>query len=221
MNKMTERPLPPSAEQRPHSFEHHGETVEDPYAWLRDKGYPDVTDENVLSYLNAENAFFDAAMEPHRPLVDRLFEEMKGRIKEDESSVPIRDGDWLYWWKFEPGAQYRAWYRRKVTPPHQGGGSEAELIYDEPAEAEGKEYFRLGALEVSPDGKLLATMVDASGSERFVLKIRDLATGEDVETITEVGIGSPVWSSDSKSVIFTEVNDNWRSYRARYHRLGT
>ncbi|HEU4810244.1 MAG TPA: prolyl oligopeptidase family serine peptidase, partial [Sphingomicrobium sp.] len=215
MNETIAIPKPPKAEQRAHSISHHGETVEDPYAWLRDQGYPNVTDEHVLSYLKAENAYFDRWKAPHETLLETLFEEMKGRIKEDESSVPIRDGDWLYWWKFEPGAQYRGWYRKPVA------GGQDKLIYDEPKEAEGKDYFRLGALETSPDGRLLATMIDASGSERFVLKIRDIATGEDIETITEVGIGSPVWSSDSKGIVFTEVNDNWRSYRARYHRLGT
>ncbi len=215
MNKPTDLPPPPSAEQRPHSLEHHGQRIEDPWAWLRDKGYPDVTDPDVLGYLKAENAYFEAAMKPHRALVDQLFAEMKGRIKEDESSVPIRDGDWLYWWAFKPGAQYRCWYRKAAA------GGDDQLIFDEPAEAEGKEYFRLGALEVSPDGRLIATLIDDNGAERFTLRIRDIASGEDVETITEVGIGSPVWTSDSGGIVFTEVNDNWRSYRARYHRLGT
>ena len=94
------------------------------------------------------------------------------------------------------------------------------MIFDEPVEAEGKDYFRLGALEVSPDGKLVATLADYDGSERFELRIRDLATGKDIETITRVGIGQPVWASDSAGIVFTEVNDHWRSYRARYHRLG-
>jgi oligopeptidase B len=95
------------------------------------------------------------------------------------------------------------------------------VIFDEPAEAEGKAYFRLGAMAVSPDGRLAATLVDDDGSERFDLRIRDLATGKDIETVTAVGIGAPVWTSDSKGIVFTEVNDKWRSYRARYHRLGT
>jgi oligopeptidase B len=95
------------------------------------------------------------------------------------------------------------------------------VLLDEPVEAEGREYFRLGALEVSPDGKLLATLADYDGSERFELRIRNLATGKDIESVTKVGIGQPVWTSDSGGVVFCEVNDNWRSYRARYHRLGT
>ena len=212
MDQPISLPVPPKAEQRPYSYEAHGVTIEDPWHWLRQ--YPEVTDPDVLAYLTAENSYFDAWASQHRALIDGLFEEMKGRIKEDDSSVPLKDGDYLYWWAFTPGAQYRTWYRR----PAAGGAD--QVIFDEPAEAEGKDYFRLGALEVSPDGKLLATLTDDNGSERFHLKIRDLATGKDIETVTEVGIGQPVWTSDSGGIVFTEVNENWRSYRARYHRLG-
>nr|NUR36923.1 S9 family peptidase [Sphingomonas sp.] len=214
MDKPVTLPAPPKAEQRPFSYERHGVTIEDPWHWLRDQNYPNVSDPDVLAYLHAENDYFEGWKKQHQELIDTLFEEMKGRIKEDESSVPIRDGDFLYWWGFKPGAQYRTWYRRPVR------GGDDQTIFDEPVEAEGKEYFRLGAMEVSPDGKLLATLADYDGSERFELRIRDLATGKDVETVTKVGIGQPVWTSDSAGVVFTEVNDNWRSYRARYHRLG-
>ena len=205
---------PPKAEQRPYSFEHHGVTIEDPWHWLRDPKYPDVDDPGVLSYLKAENSYFEGWKAQHQELIDKLFEEMKGRVKEDESSVPLRDGDWLYWWAFKKGAQYRTWYRKPVS------GGDDQVLLDEPVEAEGREYFRLGALEVSPDGKLLATLADYDGSERFELRIRDIGTGKDIETVTKVGIGQPVWTSDSSGVLFCEVNDNWRSYRARFHRLG-
>ena len=205
---------PPKAEQRPYSFEHHGVTIEDPWHWLRDPKYPDVDDPGVLSYLKAENSYFEGWKAQHQELIDKLFEEMKGRVKEDESSVPLRDGDWLYWWAFKTGAQYRTWYRKPVS------GGDDQVLLDEPVEAEGREYFRLGALEVSPDGKLLATLADYDGSERFELRIRDIGTGKDIETVTKVGIGQPVWTSDSSGVLFCEVNDNWRSYRARFHRLG-
>jgi oligopeptidase B len=215
MTKARDLPPPPRAEQRPYSYERHGYRVEDPWFWLKDQGYPKVDDADVLAYLKAENAYFEAAMKPHSGLVETLFQEMKGRMKEDESSVPVRDGDWLYWWAYRPGAQYRTWYRK----PAAGGAD--QVFFDVVAEAEGKAYFRLGAIEVSPDGKLAATLVDDDGSERFDLRIRDLATGKDVETVTSVGIGEPVWTSDSKGVVFNEVNVNWRSYRARYHRLGT
>ena len=214
MDKPTEIPAPPVAEQRPYSYERHGVTIEDPWHWLRDPKYPEVDDPDVLAYLHAENAYFETWAGKQKELIEQLFEEMKGRIKEDDSSVPIRNGDWLYWWAFKPGAQYRSWYRKRI------GGGEDELIFDEPVEAHGGNYFRLGALEVSPDGKLLATLADYDGSERFQLRIRDLSTGKDIETVTTVGIGQPVWTSDSAGIVFTEVNDNWRSYRARYHRLG-
>ena len=214
MEESPTRPAPPIAPTKPHTHEAHGESWDDPWAWLRDPKYPAVEDVEVLDYLKAENAYFEAWKKEHQPLLDELFAEMKGRIKEDDRSVPIKDGDWLYWWAFEAGAQYRLWYRKPVA-----GGAD-ELLYDEPAEAAGRDYFRLGALEVSPDGKLMATLADYDGSERFELRIRDIASGKDIETVTKVGIGDPVWSADSKGVAFTEVNDQWRSYRARYHRLG-
>lgn len=214
MDKPSEFPVPPSAEQRPYSYERHGVTVNDPWHWLRDPKYPQVESPDVLAYLGAENDYFGSWKKRHQSLIDQLFEEMKGRIKEDDSSVPIRDGRYLYWWAFKAGAQYRTWYRKALD------GTGEEIIFDEPVEASGKEYFRLGAIEPSPDGKLLATLVDDNGSERFHLRVRDLATGKDLETITEVGIGQPVWTSDSAGLVFTEVNEHWRSYRARYHRLG-
>ena len=207
-------PPPPIAERRPHKHRAHGVEWQDDWHWLRDPAYPEVKDEAVLDYLKAENAYFEAAMKPHEGLIETLFEEMKGRIKDDDKSVPIRDGDWLYWWEFEKGTQYRDWYRKAVA-----GGAD-QLIYSENKEAEGREYFRLGALSVSPDGRLLAALADADGSERFTLIVRDLATGKDIETVTTVGIGQPVWTSDSAGLVFTEVNDQWRSYRARYHRVG-
>ena len=207
-------PPPPVAACKPHSATFHGVTIDDDWAWIRDPGYPEVTDTEVLDYLKAENAFFEAAMAPHADLVESLFLEMKGRIKEDDSSPPLKDGEWLYWSAFKEGTQYRLWYRKPV------GDGDDQLIFDENAEAEGKEYFRLGAFAVSPDGRLLATLVDDDGSERFKLVVRDLGTSENIETVTAVGIGQPVWTSDSAGLVFTEVNDQWRSYRARYHRIG-
>ena len=207
-------PSPPIAERRPHTNSAHGVEWTDDYAWLRDPNYPEVNDPAILDYLKAENAYFEAAMAPHAALVEELFEEMKGRIKEDDSSVPVRDGEWLYWSAFKQGTQYRDWYRKRID------GGDDQLIYSENAEAEGKEYYRLGAFAVSPDGTKLATLADDDGSERFKLIVRDLGTGKDLETVTEVGIGQPVWRADSAGLVFTEVNDQWRSYRARYHRLG-
>jgi oligopeptidase B len=209
-------PAPPIAAVRPHSYTRHGVTVEDPYFWLKDQGYPQVDDADVLGYLKAENAYFEAAMQPLAPLVETLFAEMKGRLKEDDASVPQKDGDWLYWWAFRPGGQYRIWYRKPAS-----GTGETQVILNEPAEAEGKEYFRLQVLEPSPDGRLLAWASDASGAERFTLRIRDLATGRDIETVNTTTNGAVAWSADSKGIVFTEVNENWRTFRALHHILGT
>jgi oligopeptidase B len=206
---------PPVAERRPHSYERHGITVEDPYFWLKDQKYPVIDEPDVLAYLREENGYFEAAMAPHADLVDTLFAEMKGRLKEDDASVPQKDGDWLYWWAFKPGGQYRIWYRKPVA------GGEPRVLLDEPAEAEGHDYFRLQVLSVSPDGKLAAWSSDTNGSERFVLKIRDLTTDTDIETVSAITNGAVAWSADSASIAYTEVNENWRTYRARLHVLGT
>ena len=105
----TATPVAPVAAKKPHSFTHHGVTVSDDYAWLRDPGYPEVTDKQVLAHLDAENAWFEARMAAHKPLIETLFTEMRGRIKEADKSVPQKDGDWLYWREFEEGAEYRKW----------------------------------------------------------------------------------------------------------------
>ena len=125
---------PPIAQRKPHEQEAHGVRWTDDWHWLRDPNYPDVQDQEILDYLKAENAYFEAAMKPHEGLVEELFQEMKGRIKEDDSSVPMRDGDWLYWTEFKTGTQYRLWYRKPAN-----GGGEAQLLLDENAEAEGHE----------------------------------------------------------------------------------
>ena len=206
---------PPQADQRPHSFTIHGQTVEDPYAWLKDPDYPDVTDPDILAYLEAENAYFEGVMAPHQPLVDRIFEEMKGRIKEDESSVPQKDGDWLYWTAFETGGQYRLWWRKPVA------GGPDELLLSEPALAEGHEYFRLGAFAVSNDGTKLAYAVDDSGAERFEIRVKDLLTGEHLPDVIPGMLSDIVWTADDTGFLYGLANDQWRTDNARLHRLGT
>ncbi|WP_439534393.1 S9 family peptidase [Polymorphobacter sp.] len=205
---------PPVAGERPSSRVWHGETVSDPWAWLRDPGYPKVSDPEVLAYLEAENRWYEAHMAPLKPLVATLFEELKGRVTPDESSVPVKDGAYEYWWAFETGGQYRQWWRRPV------GGGVDELLLSEPALAAGKDYFRLAGIKVSPDGLLLAYAYDDNGAERFTLKVRDIASGADVATVATTSIGVPEWTADSRALAWTEVNDNWRSFRIRLHRLG-
>lgn len=207
-------PRPPVAKRVPHSTTHHGFRIDDPYAWLRDPGFPNVTDPEILAYLKAENAYFEAAMAPHRPLIDTIFAEMKGRIKDDDSTVPQKDGEYVYWSAFNPGAQYPTWYRRPAA-----GGPEA-VILDEAAMAEGHDYFRLGGHAVSPDGRLLAYAVDTSGAERYVLKVRDLGTGTDLPDAIRNWRYGLVWAADSKSFLYTDADENWRSKTVWHHRLG-
>jgi oligopeptidase B len=205
---------PPIAAKRPHSFTHHGITVDDPYNWLKDPGYPKVDDADVLAHLDAENAWYEAQMAPVAALKDRLFEELKGRVKQDDASVPVPDGAFEYWWQFKPGDQYRTWFRRP-----RGGGAE-HLLLSEPELARGHEYFRLGAQSVSPDGRSIAYATDTDGSERFTIRIRDIATGADTETVTNISVGGIEWTADSRAIVWTEVNDNWRRIKARLHVLG-
>lgn len=207
-------PVPPIAEQRPHTVTVHGITLDDPYHWLRDAGYPKVDDADVLEYLKAENAYFDAKMAPHAKLVDNIFEEMKGRIKEDDSSVPQKDGDYLYWVEYEKGAQYKKWYRKPVA------GGDSQVILDEVALAKDKEYFRLGALAVSPDGNLLAFAIDDNGSERFELRVKDLRDGKMLPDVIPGMLSSIEWTSDSKGFLYGLANENWRTDNARWHKLG-
>ncbi len=204
----------PIAERRPHITTHHGITLTDDYAWLKDPDYPTVKDPGVLAHLAAENAHFEAWMAPHADTVETLFTEMRARLKEDDASVPAKDGDWLYWWAYETGGQYRRWFRRPVA------GGEDTLILSEPALAEGHEYFRLGGLAVSPDGRRLAYAIDDNGSERFSLRVRDLASGADGPVISTETMGSPVWAVDGRSLAWVEVNAEWRPWRVRLHRLG-
>ena len=208
-------PMPPVAEKRPHEFTYHGITVQDPYAWLRDEGYPVVDDADVLDYLKAENSYFEEVMSPHQALIDTLFEELKGRVKPDDSSVPQKDGDYEYWYAYEDGAQYKKWYRRPV-----GQQDAADLLLDEPALAADADFFRLGTFDVSPDAKLLAYSADGNGSERYTLRVKDLATG-DLLPDEIPNVFSVLWAADSKSFLYTIADDNWRSKVVLHHVLGT
>lgn len=204
----------PLAAKKPHSVTHHGITVADDYAWLRDPGYPEVTDKEVLAHLEAENAWFEARMKPHQPLIDRLFTEMRARIKEADKSVPQKDGNWLYWIEYEEGAEYKKWWRRPVA------GGPDELILDEVALAEGHEYFRLGALSVSQNGMMLAYAVDDNGSERFTVRIKDLATGELLPDTIPGTLSSLVWVAGDTGLIYSLANEQWRTDNVRLHWLG-
>jgi oligopeptidase B len=207
----------PIAQQRAHSAAHHGITISDPYYWLEDQSYPKVDDEDVLDYVKAENAWFEAQMGPHQALTDTLFEEMKARIKEDDSTVPQRRGDYLYWSEFEEGAEYRKYYRK----PLAGDDAQAELILDENVLAEGHDYFRLGAFSISNNGQMLAYSADTSGAERYEVRIKDLATGALLPDIISGVRTGLTWVMEDKGLVYGLADENWRTREASLHVLGT
>lgn len=206
--------VPPVAIRRPITLQRFGTSWTDDYAWLRDPAYPDVTDPEILGYLAAENAHFEAFMAPHADLVERLHAEMKGQIKADDSSVPVREGAFEYHWRFCDGAQYRTWFRRSL------GDAEPSVILDEAALAAGKTYFNLRALDVSPDARLLAYTTDEDGSERYRLHLKDLISGEELADLVGNTSGGVEWAEDGRTLLYVELNDKLRPYRVRAHRLG-
>ena len=218
MAGMTIAAKPPVAAKKPQSFTHHGLTLTDDYAWLRDPGYPEVKDPEILAHLEAENAWFQAHMAPRQPLIDRLFAEMRGRIKEADKSVPQKDGDWLYWIEYEEGAEYKKWWRRPVGAADDGSAD--ELILDEVALAQGHDYFRLGAISVSHDGRLLAWSVDDNGSERFTARIKVIATGEILPDEIPGTNSGLIWVKGDTGLVYSLANENWRTDNVQLHWLG-
>ena len=205
---------PPTAEKRDHSYTHHGITISDPYYWLKDQSYPTVDDPEVLNYLKAENAWFEAQMAPFKADTDALFKEMRARIKEDDSSVPQKDGDFLYWVEFDEGAQYRKHYRKAVS------GGDAQLILDENALAEGLEYFRMAAMSVSDNGRYLAYSFDNNGSERFTARIKDLETDELLDDVIPETRSGLIWLKNDSILAYSKVDENWRINNVRLHTIG-
>ena len=213
---------PPVAEQRPHSVTHHGITVDDPWHWLRDPAYPTVEDPDILAYLNEENRYFEAAMAPIRPLAETIFEEIKARQQPDLSSVPWRRDGWYYQWSYRDGSQYRVWQRwpSDTDEAREGPAQDAQTILDEPELSRDVEYFRLGSVSVSNDGRFLAYSTDTNGSERFRLEVKDLENGSISEPVIEGTIGSAVWAADDESFFYTVLDENWRPWQVRRHVLG-
>ena len=212
---MNESPIrPPIAAKKPHTYSHHNIVVSDDYAWLRDPGYPQVKDPEILAHLKAENAWFEHRMAAQQGRIDALFKEMRARIKEADKSVPQKDGDYLYWIEFEEGAEYKKWWRRPVA------GGPDELILDEVALAQGLDYFRLGAIAVSNDGRLLAWSVDDNGSERFTARIKVIATGEVLPDVIPGTLSSLIWVANDTGLVYSLANAQWRTDNARLHWLG-
>jgi len=215
----------PVAIRKPYSAVHHGIEHQDPYFWLKDPGYPKVTDEEILAYLKTENSYFSDVMVPHKGLTDTLFSEIKGRVKEDDEGVVWQKGAFEYRWAFAKGAQYRTWYwRARTSDPFAGDEmlvANWQVLFDETVEADGKEFFKLGTLSVSPDGRYLAYSVDDNGSERFTVRVRNLENGKTLSDHIEDVSGEIIWASASDAFACVKVSKEWRPFEVLLHTLGS
>ncbi len=211
---------PPKADRKHHEHSHHGIVTADPYAWLQDPGYPTVTDPEVLDYLQAENAYFERCMAPHQSLVDTLFAELKARKSDNDASVPYFHNGFHYQWRFTEGDQYRRWYRAAGTHDlEQVAPEQWTLLIDENSLAEGHDYFRLGALSVSPNNEYLAYSVDNDGSERFTLYVINLQHGSEITVPITDTMGDPVWNTSSDGILYRQVNAQWRPDKIYWRKL--
>ena len=192
---------PPIAAIRPVATVHHGVTITDSYGWLRADNWqkvmrdPSVLDPEIRNYLEAENAYTEAALADTKDLQETLFQEMKARLKEDDSQVPTPHGPYDYFPRFVKGGQYAQVCRMARGRP----ASEAQVLLDGNAEAKGKKYWSLGGSDHSPDHKLMAYATDDKGSELYTIKIRDLATGQDLADEISDTRGSMAWARWSPS----------------------
>ena len=202
-------PLPPIAPRRPHPVVRHGERFEDDYFWLREK-----TDPEVIAYLEAENAYTDQIMASTRPLQERLYEEMLGRIQQTDLTVPYRHGEWLYYARTEEGKQYPIHCRKR-------GSLEApeEVVLDLNRLSEGQPFLAVGVMTVSDDGHLLAYSTDVTGFRVYDLRVRDLRSGEDLPD-TAHDVESVAWASDNRTLLYVVKDPAKRPARLFRHRLG-
>ncbi len=187
---------PPVAKKEAKVLKIHGYEITDNYAWMRDR----ETNKNpeIIKYLEAENAYTEAHMGPHKAFADNLYKEMLGRIKQDDTTVPYRMGEYWYFTKTAEGKQYATYLRGKSKD-----GKDAEVLLDVNAMAEGTKYFSVSNFEPSDDGKLLAYATDTTGYRQYTLQIKDLRTGKTLPTKIE-RVTSVEWSSDGKYLFYSQ-----------------
>lgn len=220
--KLAKKPqAAPVAPRRPHSFTAHGITITDDYAWLKDQNWqevlrdPGILDPDIRRYLEEENDYTESLLGHTDRLQKKLVAEMRGRIKEDDSSVPSPDGPYAYFRKFREGGQHEMFGRM----PRNGG--ETEIVLDGDALAAQYKYFKFGGSRHSPDHRLHAWSADTKGSEYFSIRVRDWASGKDLDDLVEETDGTAVWSKDGRSFFYVKLDDNHRPMQVWRHRLGT
>ncbi|QLL06920.1 S9 family peptidase [Mycobacterium vicinigordonae] len=222
---MTGQPLPPVAKRIDIRREYHGDVFVDPYEWLRDKDNPEV-----IAYLEAENDYVDQSTAHLEALQQKIFSEIKARTKETDLSVPTRRGDWWYYARTFEGKQYGVHCRCPVSDPDDWNPPQfdehteiarEQVLLDENVEAEGHDFFALGAASVSLDANLLAYSVDVIGDERYTLRFKNLRTGELYpDEIAGIGAGA-TWAADNATVYYSTVDEAWRPDTVWRYRLGS
>jgi oligopeptidase B len=212
---------PPRPVRRPVSDNHHGIARVDEYAWMRAQNWqavfrdPSLLDPEIRAHLEEENAYQSAMMADTADLQQVLFAEMKGRVKEDDSSVPMKDGPYAYGSSFRLGGEQPRYFRT----PREGG--EEQILLDGDVEASGKAYFRLGGIDHSPNHDRLLWAFDDKGSEFYTLRVRDLATGADLpDQVVDTG-GSGVWTPSGDGFVYTRLDANHRPSKVLFHSLGS
>lgn len=221
MNEAKPR-TPPVAPRQSLVRERHGERIEDSYAWLKDDNWqevmrePDTLDGEIDRYLRAENDYTKACLANTEKLQEVLFSEFKGRIKEDDASVPVRDGCFEYFDRYKLGGQHPIFCRRPLDTD-----ARESVLLDGDLEARGHAYFDVADAEHSPDHRLFAYSVDLNGSEFYTILIKDLDGGALLEERLENAQGGFVWANDSSTLFYTVLDDNHRPSRVFKHLIGT
>ncbi|MBP7475248.1 MAG: S9 family peptidase [Pyrinomonadaceae bacterium] len=205
---------PPVAKKEPKVLKIHGYEITDNYAWMRDRNKE--KDPAVIDYLTAENKYTESFMGQHQPLVDTLYKEMLGRIKQTDLSVPTKIGDWWYFTRSEEGKQYVTNLRSKTRD-----GANAEVLLDQNEMAKGLKYFAVGTFEISDDGNWLAFSTDTTGYRQYTLQFKDLKTGKILADKLE-RVTSTEWSADGKYFFYGQEDDvSKRSDKVFRHVVGT
>src|SRR5919106_3623885 len=207
----------PTAPKRPYEITQHGQTRIDNYYWMRDRSDPEV-----LRYLHAENDYLEEIMGHTKSLQETLYAEMKSRIKETDSTIPEKKGEYFYYSRMEEGKQYPIYCRKRGSLDQP-----EEILLDQNDLAEGKSFCSVGALTVSPDGSKLAYSVDIEGGEIYTLYIKDLTSDTlypefIVNTYSSVYFHTGVeWANDSQALFYLTMNASERPYKLLRHKLGT
>ncbi|WP_245224724.1 S9 family peptidase [Pseudozobellia sp. WGM2] len=201
----------PIAKKIPHKLEKHGDIRIDPYYWLNDR-----ENQEVVEYLEAENDFYNKSTEHTKEFQKKLFDEMKGRIKEDDESVPYKQNGYWYITRYELGKEYPIYSRKKETLD-----AKEEIMFDGNEMARDHEYFSIGGIAISPDNKLAAFGVDTVSRRQYTIQIKNLETGEILTDKIENTTGGSVWANDNKTLFYTQKDPiTLRSDKIYKHKLG-